>query len=67
MRRLLTPWLVSQIRLAKLSDAEWERRLKVPARTIREARIGGSWPRVTTPPDIRRGEKAATRRSYFRE
>ena len=53
MRATLTPELVHQIRTTGLSDTHWARRLDVPVRTIRDARIGNTWPHIATPPDIR--------------
>jgi hypothetical protein len=76
--RMLTPELVHQIRTARLTDTEWSRRLDVSVRTIRDARVGNTWPSVATPPDIRirigngRGQKSGAnltreRWGYFRE
>lgn len=49
MKRLkLTEDLVKQIRIAGLTDTEWSRRLNVSVKTIRNARVGNTWPRVAT-------------------
>ena len=52
-QRKLTADLVRQIRIDGLADTEWARRLDVPVKTVRNARVGSTWSRITTPPDIR--------------
>ena len=59
----LTPDQVHQIRTTGLTDTEWERRLRIPAQTIRRARKGKTYTHVPTPPDLipRRGSGARSR------
>lgn len=47
----LTAKLVHAIRTERKTDAYFARRLRVPARTIRNARTGITWATHPTPPD----------------
>lgn len=47
----LTDALVTSIRTCGYTDAYWERKLRIPAATIRRARIGETYTHVQTAPD----------------
>lgn len=48
----LTDYHVKQIRTQRLTDRYWSMRLRVTARTIRDARVGKTYQHVEALPDI---------------